>query len=161
MSTIIAIEDLHEVLFAEALPLYQSCWRECTVEKGASCAGYGERNFAIEPDRDTYLALARNGQLLALTLRDRGKLVGYALGVIYFSRHHKSILCANGDSIYTRPRYREFLPAMLDAFANELEKRGVKMLGWPVHTSGAVHAILVSKGYVADDVVMEKRLCVQ
>jgi hypothetical protein len=36
----------------------------------------------------------------------------------------------------------------------------VGIIGWPVHLNGPVYDVLKAKGYVGDDIVMEKRLCV-
>ena len=59
-------------LAAEILPLAQKCWEESTEGKKETCAYYGERDFAVEPDTEAYLRLAEQGLLLVITLRDDG-----------------------------------------------------------------------------------------
>jgi len=146
--------ELAEMVF----PLAQKCWNESTAFKGETCAYYGERDFQVEPDTAAYQALADQGKLVIVTLRDDGELKGYVIGFLYTSLHHKKIPCGFGDSIYIEPEYREHTWAVAKRFEKEMESLGAQIIGWPVHQNGPVYDILKAKGYTADDVVMEKRL---
>lgn len=156
---IIDKETLTRELFTEILPLAQKAWNEGTRVKGKSCAYYGERDFDIEPDVDAYLRLAEAGLLIVITLRDHGVLKGYVAGFLYRSLHHKQIPCGMGDSIYVERAYRPHVDALADRFEKEFMKLGAKIIGWPIHIKGSVYKVLESRGYVGDDIVMEKRLC--
>lgn len=145
---------------AEILPLSQKGWNESTKFKDKSCAYYGERDFQIEPDTETYLRLADEGKLALVTLRDDGELKGYVIGFTYKSMHHKKIPCGFGDAIYIEPPYRSYTAVIAERFEKEMKELGAQIIGWPVHVKGPVYKILKAKGYVWDDVVMEKRLCV-
>ena len=35
---------------------------------------------------------------------------------------------------------------------------GAQIIGWPVHFNGPVYDLLKAKGYIGDDIVMEKRI---
>jgi len=145
-------------VFAELLPLAQKCWNESTEFKGQTCAYYGDRDFEIEPDKEAYQRLADQGSLVMVMLRDEGKLQGYVVGFLYHSLHHKKILCGIGDNIYVEPDYRAYTAVVAERFEKEMKSLGVKIIGWPVHMNGPVYELLKARGYVGDDIVMEKRL---
>lgn len=156
----IAKEQLTDEIFAEIVPLAQKCWDESTLIKGAACAYHNQRDFVIEPDSDQYLALAKVGALTVITARLEGVLVGYVVGILYRSLHHRKILCGLGDSMYLEPKYRfTYAKPMADLFESELKAAGAGIIGWPANTNSPMYEFLKSRGYVGDDVVMEK-LCV-
>ena len=159
MTVTIEKEPFTAVLFAEALPLAQKCWEESTIIKADSCAYYGERDFIIEPDVDAYQRLADQGMLVFVTLRDDGNLQGYLVAFTYRSTHHKKILCAIVDSAYVEPKYRTYAPVMSEVFEKEARGIGVQIIGWPTHVDGPLYELLKARGYVGDDIVMEKKLC--
>jgi hypothetical protein len=146
-------------LFAEILPLAKKCWDESTKAKGETCAFYGERDFDIEPDREAYQQLSDRGSLVIVTVRDNGILKGYVVGFSYRGLHHQKIKGGIGDSIYLEPEYRSYFAVVADKFENELKALGVQIIGWPVTPDGPIHEVLKARGYVGDDIVMEKRLC--
>lgn len=160
MSVAIDKEAFSGPLAAEILPLARKCWGESTAFKGETCAYFGERDFLIEPDEEAYQRLADQGLLVLVTLRDEGELKGYVIGFVYKALHHKKILGGIGDSIYIEPDYRSHTWAVAKRFEIEIKGLGAQILGWPVHFNGPVYEILKAKGYVGDDIVMEKRLCV-
>lgn len=159
MTISIEREVFNAKVAAEVLPLAQKCWDESTAFKGETCAYHGERDFIVEPDVEAYQKLADQGLLVLVTLRDEMQLKGYVIGFLYNALHHKKILCGIGDSIYIEPDYRVNTWAVAKRFENEMKDLGAKILGWPVHLNGPVYDVLKAKGYIGDDIVMEKRLC--
>lgn len=159
MSCAIAKELFSAELFEEILPLAQKCWEESTIAKGQTCAFYGERDFSIVPHVEEFHKLTAMGSMVVVTLRDAGRLVGYVEGFIYRSLHHKSIVGAIGDSIYIEPDYRSYAAVVIERFEKEMESLGASILGWPTTLDGQVYQILKARGFVGDDIVMEKRLC--
>ncbi len=147
-------------LYEEVLPLGRKCWAESTTNKGETCAYFGERDFAIEPDTEVYQRLADQGSAVIVTLRDNESLKGYVVGFLYRSWHHREILCANVDSIYIEPPYRAYTAVVCEVFEKAFASLGAKIVGWPTHINGPVFEFLKARGYVGDDIVMEKRLCV-
>jgi len=158
MTIVIEKEAFNAESAAEVLPLSRKCWSESTAFKGETCAYHGDRDFVIEPDTAAYQKLADDGALVLVTLRDEGELRGYVIGFLYPTLHHKGILCGIGDSIYIEPDYRAHTWAVAKRFEREIASLGAKILGWPVHLNGPVYEILKAKGYVGDDIVMERRL---
>ncbi len=154
----IEVEPFTRELFDELLPLAQKCWQESTADKAEKCAFYGEREFQIEPDFDAYVRLG--DALVVITLRNDAELLGYLVGFSYRALHHKHILGGIADTMYVEPEYRSHAPVIAKRFEKEMELRGVGIIGWPTTENGPVHTLLKSMGYVGDDIVMEKRLCV-
>lgn len=159
MNLKIEIEPFTPEIFAEIRPLAQKCWEESTDFKAESCAFYGERDFQIEPDFDTYTRLSNSQLLTVITLRAQEQLVGYLTGFMHKALHHKHIQCAVVDSVYIEPRYRTYGPVVAERFEKDMRSKGVQIISWPVHTNGPIYQVLKARGYVGDDVVMEKRLC--
>jgi hypothetical protein len=157
---IIETEAFNAEIAAELLPLAQKCWDESSVFKGETCAYHGERDFIIEPDTEAYQRLEDQKLLVLVTLREESKLQGYVIGFLYNALHHKKTLCGIGDSMYIEPEYRKHTWAVAKRFEKEMQQRGAQIIGWPVHLNGPVYEILKARGYVGDDIVMEKRLCV-
>jgi hypothetical protein len=143
---------------AEMLPLAQKCWEESTAFKKDTCAYYGERDFQIEPDTQGYQQLADMGLVVLITLRSDGVLKGYVLGLLYKSKHHKKIACSISDSAYLEPQCRSYAGVMIDKFGTAMKAEKVEIIGWPTHIDGPWFAVLKARGYVGDDIVMEKRL---
>jgi hypothetical protein len=156
---VIDVELFSSGLIEQILPLGQKCWEENTAQKLKTCAYFGEREFAVEPNIEEYRRLASLGLLILITLRDDGTLMGYVVGIIYESWHHKKIKCGFGDSIYVEPSHRTYTPVLIEKFMKEMERLKVKILGWPTTQGSPVHELLKAMGFVGDDIVMEKRLC--
>lgn len=155
----ITTETFSDELLSEILPLGQKCWKESTIAKGETCAFYGERDFEIEPDVEQYRKLSEMGSLVIVTLRDSGTVQGYVSGFLYRGLHHRKILGCIGDTIYAEPDYRVYIGVLVDKFLNEMRAKKAQIVGWPTTPDGPVYHVLKARGFVGDDIVMEKRLC--
>ena len=153
-------EVLTRELFEQLLPFAKKCWAESTAFKGDSCAYHGDRDFEIEPDIDQYLHLQEHQSLLLFTLREEARLFGYVVGILYRALHHKKILGCLTDTMYIEPSHRGYTSLLVGPFEREAAERGVGIIGWPAHIDGPVYRFLKAHGYVGDDLVLEKRLCV-
>lgn len=155
----IAIENFTRELADEIIPLGQQSWDECSEIKKDTCAYHGQRGLPIDPDIDQYLYLAGHDSLIAMTLRDDGRVLrGYALLILYKSLHLKTELCGNVDTFYVQPEYRRAMVRFIHQIANTLRDRDVSIIGWPVSKGGKLYKILKRLGYIADDVVMELKI---
>jgi hypothetical protein len=152
-------EPFSDVLYAEILPLAKKCWQESTLAKQETCAFYGERDFDIEPDIAEYWRLARMDALVMMVMRHEDAAVGYVSGFTYRALHHHKIKGAIGDTCYIEPEYRVYGGILVDKFVEEMRRRQVQIIGWPTTPDGHVHALLLARGFIGDDIVMEKRLC--
>lgn len=94
--TIIAAESFMEI-YPELLPLFESHWRELGPYKD---------KMALSPDLEAYGYLEASGQLLTLTARKDGYLVGYLNVVIKRGFHYSTTLQAITDIPYVLPSVR-------------------------------------------------------
>lgn len=153
----IASEPFTQTLADEIAPLGQRSWDECSEIKKDSCSFHGERGFRIQPDIPQYLRLAEADSLIAMTLRNDGLLVGYALCILYRSLHHAPVRCANVDTFYVEPGHRAHMRSLISAMEDRFREREIVVVGWPTSPEGKLFGILKLHGYAPDDVVMEKR----
>lgn len=151
-------EPFSTFLYEEIVPLGRKCWKESTSDKAETCAYYGEREFDIEPDLTQYQAITDKGLILIVTLRDDKALKGYIVGFLHRSLHHRHVLCGATDTIYVEPDYRSYAGVMTERFEKEFQMMGAEIIGWPTHINGPMYLVLKARGYVGDDIVMEKRL---
>lgn len=94
--TIISAESFMEI-YPELLPLFESHWRELGPYKD---------KMPLAPDLESYSYLEASGQLLTLTARKDGYLVGYLNAVIKPGLHYSTTLQAITDIPYVLPSVR-------------------------------------------------------
>lgn len=81
----------------------------------------------LSPQYDIYVARERAGQLLFVTLRDAGEMVGYFIGFIAPGLHYSTCLTCTMDIFYVRQDKRKGSAGLrLFRFVEaELRRRGV------------------------------------
>ena len=136
-------------LCQEMLPLLQANWRES--------ASY-EPGIEADPDFERYRRMDAAGLVMCITAREDRRLVGYVVYIVTHATHHKTILCAMGDAIYTDAEHRGLGPMFLKMTENALRAVGVKRLGWSVERGSRLHGLLLHDGWYEDEIVMEKKL---
>jgi len=157
--TKIATEPFTRDLAAEIIPLGQQSWDECSEIKKDTCAYHGQRGLQIDPDINKFMQMAANDCLIAMTLRDDEAILrGYALMILYNSLHIRTELCGNVDTFYVQPKFRRSMPRFISRIEAEFRGSGVSIVGWPVTRTGKMYEILMRRGYIADDVVMELKI---
>lgn len=115
----IQLENLEENLdeIRELLPLH---YQELALNQD---------KVPLSPQYDIYVQRERAGQLIYMTLRDEGHLVGYFLGFIAPGLHYSTCLTCTMDIFYVRPDVRNLgLPGLklFRAVEKELKARGVQ-----------------------------------
>lgn len=113
----------------------------------------------VSIDEGAYLAFEANGTLRVFTVREGGRLVGYAVFIVANSPHHASSLQAIQDMIYVLPDYRGYAGARLLHFADgELREDGVQVAFHVVNAKRDWGALLERMGYEPVERVFMKRL---
>lgn len=123
------VEDYLEAL-PELLQVYPQHWEELALDRE-------QPEARLDPDYDRYERLYASGELLLVTLRDRGELAGYFIGVISPGLHYKSCLTCLLDIFYVLPKFRGRHGGvrLFRAVKRELERRGVNrwFVGSKIH----------------------------
>jgi len=82
----------------------------------------------LDPQYDLYIERERLGQVLMVTLREGGTLVGYFIGFVAPGLHYKSCLTCTMDIFYVHPDKRGGRAGitLFKAVEAELNRRGAK-----------------------------------
>lgn len=124
----------------EMWPLLQRHWDEIALDKD---------DVPLDPDWDLYRTLESMGQLLIVTLRAQGVMVGYAVMFIRTEAHYRSTLCGRMDVFWIDPAYRGRMGGvrLFRAVEKELARRGVRrvFMGSKLHKDSS--RLFVALGY--------------
>lgn len=100
-----------------------------------------QEHVPLSPQYDVYIERERRGELLFVTLRDAGELVGYFIGFIAPGLHYSTCLTCTMDIFYVRKDRRTGTAGVrLFRFVEqELRRRGVQrwFMGSKVHADAS------------------------
>lgn len=119
-----------------------------------------DQTIPLDVDHDRYLLADDLGILRVFTVRDAGRLVGYACFCVGFSLRHKTSYQATQDSLYLAPEYRKgTLGIRFIRFIEEaLRKDGVQVIRQHAHPETVLDRMLPRMGYVHAHNEYEKRI---
>jgi len=102
-------------------PMFPAHWEELALNKD---------HVPLDPQYDIYLERDRRGELLLITLRQDGDLVGYFIGFIAPGLHYKTCLTLTMDIFYVWPGARGLNGGiiMFKAVHAEAKRRGVQRI---------------------------------
>lgn len=102
----------------ELMACYDQHWEELALNKD---------KVPLAPQYDVYEARDDAGQLLLVTLRDTGRLVGYFIGFIAPGLHYKTCLTLTMDIFWTHPDVRGGFAGvkLFRAVEKDARRRGV------------------------------------
>jgi hypothetical protein len=132
--------EAYSDMLEEAKPLYQRHWEELGLDRDA---------VLLAPDWQRYAALEAAGALSIVTVRCRGKLVGYSFMVVLPGMHYATTLEAVMDMFWIAPEHRGRMGGLrlFRAVERELIRRGVRR----VHVGSKLHRdssrLFVAMGY--------------
>ena len=105
----------------------------------------------LSPQWHAYAQREADGQLVYVTLRDDGRLIGYIILFVAPGLHYSTCLTAHMDILFVNPRYRNGstrgVMMMLDAAKAELKRRGVQrwFMGTKIHKD--IGAVFKRRGF--------------
>lgn len=99
----------------DLLPLH---WEELALNKD---------KVPLDPQYDVYAARDAAGQVMVVTLRDAGRLVGYFIGFVAPGLHYQTCLTLTMDIFWTHPDIRGGFGGvrLFRAVEKEAKRRGV------------------------------------
>lgn len=108
---------------AQLIALYPQHWEMLALDKDRPEA-------ALDPMWEVYAERDAAGQVLLVTLRERGDLVGYFLGFIAPGLHYRRCLTYHMDIFYVVPSMRGRFGGkrLMRALMVECRRRGVKRM---------------------------------
>lgn len=103
----------------DAQHLFPLHWKELALNQEV---------IQLDPDHDLYNAIDKSGQLMILTAREDGKLLGYNVYFIRNHMHYKLTKVAMTDMYFVLPEARRGVGLKLFIEAEQrLKARGVKL----------------------------------
>ena len=102
----------------EAQPLLPLHWEELALNKD---------KVPLDPQYDIYEARDDAGQVMVVTLREAGRLVGYFIGFVAPGLHYKTCLTLTMDIFWTHPDIRNGFGGvkLFRLVEKEAKRRGV------------------------------------
>lgn len=148
------IEDLTAEALEEIKPLLPTHYDELSEHRLAG--------IPLEPQYDLYLARAAAGQVLYVTLRQDGRLIGYLVSFVAPGMHYKTCLTATGDIFFVFPDKRglEGGKLLFSAWLREGKRRGIALAQIGIKSRHARHAraLIESLGFVETEITFWKFL---
>lgn len=137
---------------ADIEPLLELHYDEVAMNKHA---------MALAPSWERYYALEKDNRLLAFTVRDDGKLVGYSVWFLDMHIHYVGALMAMNDVIFVHRDYRKRSTAgigLIDYSEHMLKRVGVTKAVWHIKFDHDWSPILLRRGYGKEDFTVGKIL---
>lgn len=103
----------------EVKVLFPLHWEELALNKD---------KVPLDPQYDIYIERDRRGELVFVTMREDGALVGYFVGFVAPGLHYRTCLTCTMDIFYVHPDKRDGRAGirLFKAVESELKRRGVQ-----------------------------------
>jgi len=143
--------EAFETFRLDAQELLQQHYEELTLFK---------EHINLEPNWDSYLRLEQQKNLVLITARDKGVLVGYTLFFLTNHMHYKSTRVAINDVLFLHKNYRKGFTGikLLKEAETVLKALGVDKIMWHVKFTNNFGPILQRMGYVNEEIIFSKML---
>lgn len=120
------------------------------------------QGFPLDPRYDVYLAREAVGEVLSVTLREDGKLIGYLVSFVSTGMHYQTCLTSITDIFFVYPDRRglEGGAMLFHAWEKECRRRGVRLMSAGFKSKHAKHAraLLEMIGFVETEIMFCKFL---
>ena len=104
----------------EVKPLLKKHWEESE-----------DLGFPLDPDYELYLRIEREGLTRSFSVRDNGKIVGYAVFIVRHHPHYRTVVTANADVIFIEKEFRGG-KSFIEWCIEQLKVMGVKVVVYNV-----------------------------
>lgn len=115
----------HIESFTELQPqlkeLFPAHWKELALNQD---------KVPLDPMYEVYFERDRRGEVLLVTLRERGEIAGYFIGFINPGLHYRTCLTCIMDIFYVKPEHRNKMGGvrLFKAVEKECKRRGVQRI---------------------------------
>jgi len=128
----------------ELEPVFPIHWEELALFKD---------KMPLDPCWESFAAYESTGKLLFVTLRERGRLAGYFVGIVAPALHYHGTLTAKMDLLYVVPEHRgnDGGNILLDAVMAELKRRGVQLVWMGSKNHKPIEGLFESRGFTHEE----------
>lgn len=154
------MNDMNLFRMTIGLESWETAQRDCRelIEKNYDEIALHQDKVKLDVDWDRYEYFNARGELDAITVRDRGVMIGYNVFIYTRPIHYKSTLVANSDVIYLAPEYRNAkIGSDLIDFGEDVWMKKADMC--VMHTKPehpALRRLLELKGYILGEITLHK-----
>jgi len=110
-----------------------------------------KHNIPLDPQYEAYLAKDAKGEILYVTLREKGNLIGYFVGFIQPGLHYKTCLTLQLDIVYVVPEHRgkHGGAVLMKCIAKEFQRRRARLwlMGMKEEHRPWMEALLTACGF--------------
>ena len=119
-----------------------------------------KRLMVLSPDREKYLMLEANNQLICIAAKIDGILVGYSVSILQYHLHYSKLFYCNNDVIYLHSNHRDNpLGLRLIKRTEQLAKeRGAKLMLWHAKENTSLDKLLRRMKCNVQDIIHSKEL---
>ena len=108
---------------------------------------------------DYFDNLEKNGSLVTIVARSKGEVVGYAVFMLQYHLHNRTLITGHNDAVFVRKDKRTRAGAMILIAAEAiLISKGVKMIFWHVKPAVDFGSALLKLGYSVHESVYIKHV---
>lgn len=114
----------------------------------------------LSPDRDKYLQLSKNNQLICIAAKIDGVLVGYSVNILQHHLHYSDLFYCNNDVIFLCEDLRNTpLGLRLIRQTERVAKaKGAKLMLWHAKENTSLDKLLPKMGCKVQDIIYSKEL---
>lgn len=115
------VEDVTPAVIEELQALFPKHYSELSEHK--------LQGIPLDPQYDIYLKRASMGQMLYISLRDEGALIGYLVSFVAPGMHYKGCLTCTGDIFFVMPTRRGGVHGkmLFETWLKECKRRGIRL----------------------------------
>ena len=95
------------------------------------CEESEDLGFPLDPDYELYLRIEREGLTRSFSVRDNGKIVGYAVFIVRHHPHYRTVVTDNADVIFIEKEFRGG-KSFIEWCIEQLKVMGVKVVVYNV-----------------------------
>ncbi len=114
-------------------------------------SGHAKHGIPLDPQYQIYIAREKAGELIYMTLRENGAMIGYFVGFLAPGLHYQSCLTLTMDVLYVVPEHRGKGAGIIlgHAIKNEAKRRGAQVwfMGFKEEHRTHMEALLLMLGF--------------
>lgn len=133
---------------------------EFLLEENWEAVAKNKQIMLLSPDREKYLNLSKNNQLICLAAKIDGVMVGYSVNILQYHLHYSNLFFCNNDVIFLCEDLRN-TPLGL-RLIKQTEKaakaKGAKLMLWHAKEGTSLDKLLPKMGCKVQDIIYSKEL---
>lgn len=143
--------EQYATVIGEIKPLLELHWQEIATDRDA---------IPLDPNFEQYRAMEAAGNLVILTAREAGALIGYSIFFLIRHPHYQSTVFAMNDILFVTPAKRGGRAGLRLIRESErvMRERGASKISWHIKAMHDFSPLLHRIGYATEEIILAKLL---